>query len=261
MQALYVGQKGKDVKRWQNFLIGRGLLKDVADGVFGPNTDAATKKFQKAEGLTADGVVGNRTIQAAMRHNFSLVDDTPAAAGAAGPQPPPPSFGPLSSAARSRLFGTIAHEPAPTASNKEAIRITNGWAAQNIVSIVVPQLAGIAGASKTGKLSFHRKAADQMLGLWSEWERRGLLPLVKTYGGSWVPRYIRGSRTTLSAHAWGTAFDINVAWNGLGAVPAARGTHGSVRELVPIANDFGFYWGGHFSSRPDGMHFEVARLL
>ncbi|MFC1534810.1 M15 family metallopeptidase [Thermodesulfobacteriota bacterium] len=24
---------------------------------------------------------------------------------------------------------------------------------------------------------------------------------------------------------------------------------------------FGFYWGGHFKSRPDGMHFEVAKIL
>ncbi|MGH8628263.1 MAG: M15 family metallopeptidase [Gammaproteobacteria bacterium] len=30
--------------------------------------------------------------------------------------------------------------------------------------------------------------------------------------------------------------------------------------MVPIANAFGFFWGGHFSRR-DGMHFEVARVL
>jgi hypothetical protein len=35
-----------------------------------------------------------------------------------------------------------------------------------------------------------------------------------------------------------------------------------VRELVPIANAFGFYWGGHFGAgRVDGMHFEVAKVL
>jgi hypothetical protein len=38
------------------------------------------------------------------------------------------------------------------------------------------------------------------------------------------------------------------------------GQKGCVRELVPIANEFGFYWGGHFS-RMDGMHFEIAKLL
>lgn len=75
-----------------------------------------------------------------------------------------------------------------------------------------------------------------------------------------MPRFVRGSRTTLSNHSWGTAFDINYAWNCLGALPALRGEKGSVRELVPIAHRHGFYWGGHFSRR-DGMHFEVARVL
>jgi len=29
-------------------------------------------------------------------------------------------------------------------------------------------------------------------------------------------------------------------------------------KLVPIANELGFYWGGHFTRR-DGMHFELAK--
>jgi hypothetical protein len=85
--------------------------------------------------------------------------------------------------------------------------------------------------------------------------------LVLTWEGSFAPRFVRGSNVTLSNHAWGTAFDINYAWNTLGAQPALRGQKGSVRELVPIANEFGFYWGGHFKGRADGMHFEVARPL
>jgi hypothetical protein len=39
-----------------------------------------------------------------------------------------------------------------------------------------------------------------------------------------------------------------------------KGKKGSVRELVPIANKHGIYRGGHFKGRPDGMHFEVARV-
>jgi len=38
------------------------------------------------------------------------------------------------------------------------------------------------------------------------------------------------------------------------------GARGSVRELVQIANGLGFFWGGHFSGTPDGMHFELAQL-
>ena len=37
-------------------------------------------------------------------------------------------------------------------------------------------------------------------------------------------------------------------------------THTSAKQLVPLANKHGFYWGGHFESRPDGMHFEMAEV-
>ena len=71
---------------------------------------------------------------------------------------------------------------------------------------------------------------------------------------------VRGSRQTLSNHAFGSAFDINAAWNGLGVIPPLVGQKGSVRELVALANENGFYWGGHFPRR-DGMHFEIAKIL
>jgi hypothetical protein len=64
---------------------------------------------------------------------------------------------------------------------------------------------------------------------------------------------VRRSATTHSE-----PFDINATFNPLGAQPALVGQHGSVRELVSIANEHGFFWGGHFDKRRDGMHFEVA---
>lgn len=95
--------------------------------------------------------------------------------------------------------------------------------------------------------------------MWAEWEKEGLLDRVLSYGGTFVPRFIRGSKTQLSNHTFGSAFDINVPQNMLATMPALVGKKGSVRELVPIANKHGFYWGGHFT-RLDGMHFEVAQL-
>lgn len=109
-------------------------------------------------------------------------------------------------------------------------------------------------------MRFHKECAYQLQQFFIEIEKEGLLHLVKTYAGAYYPRFVRGSRTVLSNHSYGTAFDINVAWNGLGKTPALVGQTGSVRELVPIANKWGGYWGGHFS-RPDGMHFEVARIV
>ena len=41
---------------------------------------------------------------------------------------------------------------------------------------------------------------------------------------------------------------------------SARGAiKGCVRELIRMANESGFYWGGHFN-RLDGVHFEVAQV-
>ncbi|MCF6210219.1 MAG: M15 family metallopeptidase [Gammaproteobacteria bacterium] len=59
----------------------------------------------------------------------------------------------------------------------------------------------------------------------------------------------------------GSAFDINYQWNRLGAIPALEGQKGSVREFAGIANEHGFFWGGHSQGRPDGMqHCELAQV-
>ena len=57
------GDKGELVKYAQNLLIGKGysLPKYGADGDFGNETLNAVKAFQKANGLTADGVIGAKT--------------------------------------------------------------------------------------------------------------------------------------------------------------------------------------------------------
>lgn len=258
MDVLRVGSTGSGVEQWQNFLLGQGF-EVVADGAFGPKTKGATAAFQQKYGLDADGVVGRGTLAKAIELGFGEVHD--ADTGEEGPNwPPPPSFGPLGSQERGNLFGTFRFEAAPTQGNPEGIVIRDNWALTNVVTVEVPQLKGKVGAPGSGKVPFHAKAAKQFKDLWQAWEDEGLLPLVLSWAGSWAPRFIRGSRTTLSNHAWATAFDINAGWNGLGAEPALVGKQGSVRKLVPIANDFGFYWGGHFKGRPDGMHFEVAVL-
>jgi hypothetical protein len=169
----------------------------------------------------------------------------------------------VSTADRERIFGKFAYKATPSAANPEGITITDGWASTNIVMVEVPQLKGINGAPGSCKVPFHRLGADQLKAMWQAWEDDGLLPLVLGWAGSWVPRFVRGSRTHLSNHAFGTAFDINVPWNMLGAQPALVGKKGSVRKLVPIANAHGFYWGGHFGyggGRADGMHFELAEV-
>jgi len=75
-RALREGSTGQDVARWQTFLTSLGLYQGAADGGFGPQTTAATKAFQSAQGLTPDGVVGNGTLGKALQAGFVLaVDD------------------------------------------------------------------------------------------------------------------------------------------------------------------------------------------
>ena len=63
LPRLEKGSKGDAVKALQILLIGYGYScgKYGADGDFGADTLAAVKKFQKAMGLTADGIVGPKT--------------------------------------------------------------------------------------------------------------------------------------------------------------------------------------------------------
>jgi hypothetical protein len=138
-----------------------------------------------------------------------------------------------------------------------AIRIKGDWEKTYITEVLID-----AGPRcLNGRLHtrpFHKLAVRQLQALWADWGKAGLLDRVLFCGGFFVPRFIRGRTDKLSNHAFGTAFDINVAWNGLGQVPALVGQEGCVRELVPIANRHGFYWGGHYHDRLDGMHFEMA---
>lgn len=59
--TLKKGSKGDEVKTLQTLLNAKGFNCGTADGVFGAKTVSAVKAFQKANGLTADGIVGNQT--------------------------------------------------------------------------------------------------------------------------------------------------------------------------------------------------------
>lgn len=251
------------VERWQLFLIGRGF--DLAaDGDFGPITERATKEFQARHGLRTDGKAGNRTLGLAMSMGLEFIDDEPEAGEIAETSPlfpaRPADLSPPNNAAREAFYGHIGFRHTPREGNREAIRITNGWDRNNIIRTVIPQLIGVNGAPNTGGIRVHKKIQEPIQQLFSAWEAAGLSDLILGWAGSYVPRLVRGSSRTLSNHAYGAAFDINVPWNPLGARPALVGERGSVRQLVPLANEHGFYWGGHYNNRKDGMHFEYARF-
>lgn len=55
------GATGTTVRTIQTKLKNWGYLNDAADGIFGAKTKEAVKLFQRKNGLTADGIVGNAT--------------------------------------------------------------------------------------------------------------------------------------------------------------------------------------------------------
>jgi len=258
LAALRAGAVGARVYMWQSFLRGRDFDPGPVDGQFGDKTRAATIAYQTKYRLAPDGVVGQQTLLKAVSQGFELAQQ-PRDDEKGSNFPPPPAFSPLTTnQERAQVFGTFDFVPAPTESDKEAVRILGSWERQNIVKVTVPQIQGVQGARGRDYMWFHRLGAGQLQALWSAWGAAGLLKRVLTYEGSFNARFVRGSTTTLSNHAFGSGFDINYRWNRLGHIPALVGERGSVRELVSLANDHGFYWGGHWQGRKDGMHFELA---
>lgn len=124
------------------------------------------------------------------------------------------------------------------------LRIDPAWVERNIVEATLPGV---------GHVRCHRTIMPLLAGAMRELERMGLIGLVHTYDGCWVPRVMRTNTTVISRHAYGIAIDINASENGLGRVPTQD------RRLVEVMKRWGFAWGGHFLN-PDGMHFEFVRF-
>jgi murein L,D-transpeptidase YcbB/YkuD len=58
---LATGNQGNIVRDVQSFLKARGLYTGQIDGIYGPQTQAAVRRFQQRRDLAADGIVGFRT--------------------------------------------------------------------------------------------------------------------------------------------------------------------------------------------------------
>jgi peptidoglycan hydrolase-like protein with peptidoglycan-binding domain len=58
------GDTGAQVAVLQRALASLGFSSGKADGLYGPGTTDAVKRFQRSVGLTADGIVGSATLQA-----------------------------------------------------------------------------------------------------------------------------------------------------------------------------------------------------
>jgi hypothetical protein len=152
------------------------------------------------------------------------------------------------------LYGDIATEPAAGGLVKITRHGVPNMPQHVMVDFTHPLLQPLVGTLKV-----HERALPHFKEVFNRIDAAGLGHLIVSCGGTYVPRHIgRETHRPLSRHTWGIAIDLNTAQNAMGATPPAQGQHGSVVALVRIFNDCGFAWGGHFSSGPDGMHFELA---
>lgn len=172
---------------------------------------------------------------------------------------------------RVRLFGEFKFAHTPLPGNPEHVTIDRAWARANLVEVDVPQIARIPGR-KNGRVTVHKLVVPSLLALWAAWEKEGCLQHIHTFNGAWASRYKRqrGSEAeraekcrragpaALSNHSWGTAFDINAQELTLGK-PIPPG-HPFQLLLAPVARGLGWEWGGDYTTRPDGMHWEKVRL-
>lgn len=62
--AVYWGSRGQQVRQVQQKLKTWGYYDGAVDGIFGQSTYDAVVRFQKKNGLTADGVAGSQTLSA-----------------------------------------------------------------------------------------------------------------------------------------------------------------------------------------------------
>lgn len=131
-----------------------------------------------------------------------------------------------------------------------AVTSQNGWQANDRSCIASYQLPG-------GKVAL-RKGDVSVVLLWVANRFHATVePLVWPGNWGYAERPIRGSSTTLSNHASGTALDFNAPEHPLGK----RGTF-TADQVAAIRTILAFCegvvrWGGDYTSRADEMHFEV----
>jgi len=272
---LNITNRGKDVWHLQEFVVTQGInLTYGIDGIFGRATEDSLKFYQLSKGLLDTGVFSDSTIDQALSDGFPFDPrfvKSDFNIGYDYPRRPSGLSSPRSDD-MDTMFGRFDFTLDPSDPRGEKIIMDQTWKDDNLRVIKIPQLVGSLipiedgfHYHSSGRIRCHRLAVDKFKALFQAWEDADLMKRIIVYSGTFNGRMKRGrggstERKHLSNHSWGTAIDINSITNGLGTTPPVVGERGCLRELAYIANQIGFYWGGHYNSRPDGMHFELAEI-
>jgi len=232
MRTIRIGSKGDTVAKWQTFLKGSGYPLLLVDGVFGGDTHRATQGMQRQLKISADGIVGPLTWQAA---GFEDSLEPPERGQA--------HFWPRHTTHDMTLF--------------------YGNPGEHLTSLIPPYQLYYFG-SPISRFAIHRKCHDSALRVLERtlafYGRDKIKELgLDRYAGCFNNRAIRGG-TRLSTHAWGAAIDWDSERNQL--------TWGRDRAefAKPIYDPWWAFWEdegwvslGRAANR-DFMHTQAARL-
>jgi hypothetical protein len=131
----------------------------------------------------------------------------------------------------------------------------------NCASVTNPKLAELMATRDVGpfRATGYRPALESLAEVMADIAREHpeLFKILGT-AGMLCARLVRGSKSAISNHSWGTAIDLTI-----GGQLDARG-NGKVQHgltlIAPIFNAHSWYWGAAFGTE-DGMHFEAGRAL
>lgn len=135
-------------------------------------------------------------------------------------------------------------------------RSQNGWSANDITQTDVQLIPGTKR-----KIRLRKGDAGWLLRRVAAFIDREVENIDEATQDDWgyAERPIRGSTTTLSNHASGTAIDVNATKHGLGvtgtwsAAEKAK-IHAHLKEYDGVIR-----WGEDYTGRKDGMHFEINK--
>ena len=152
---------------------------------------------------------------------------------------------PYSPDLKRQLEADAKYTVSPSSGVASTVTFTDGWDKDAIISVPIPQLAKVGGPAS---VQFNKLGAKPLQDAFAEVERRGLLPHLKSFCGSFAPRTV-AMRRQLSAHALGIAIDLNCSAN----------AQENNAALAPAFEAHGFFWGGSWTSVKDWSHFELNR--
>ena len=233
------GSQGSLVKTLQEKLNQLGYNVGSVDGVFGPRTEIAVRKFQADKGLDMDGVVGNQTWQALF--GTSVPDLIPVL------NEPPPEHLCFDVFGDFRMAGWEEQNLArcDLSAQKEAFKdVFFGWLSPADKAFVHSNWFGFI---------CHRLVVPKFQMAFQNLVMRGLAGQLKTFDGCYQARNKRGG-DSWSTHSWGIAIDLNATWNAFG-----HKNFKMTKEFAQCFKDVGFVWGGDWSY-PDAMHFQYCTV-